>query len=357
MVGSVPLSLREFKIVFERALKSFLAERIARYRLLTTDPLVLESVHHAAALITSGGKRLRPYLAYLAYRSYGGRSHSAPVDVQLFLLLELLHGYLLIQDDVVDRGTTRHGILCLQRFIYKKLPYIKIEGDREHSANGQAFIVADLVCAWMYECIARFVPKGNVSALIELFSTILDEVVVGQLLDIGLVGCKTASRAAITKKTELKTARYSAVGPVALGCLLAGKRRGVFTERFGIPFGMAFQVQDDLLDILGNESVTGKCALSDVREGQHTLFTEYILARGTALQKKQFRSYFGKQFPKKDEPTVRALFITSGAIAHGEKKIQAYVRAAERAVAASPFTAQYKKEWYGLIETIRKRKQ
>jgi geranylgeranyl diphosphate synthase type I len=293
--------IAKFKTRFDRSLGRFLDRKRREMRRLTSDKYILEIVDHAKRLVMGGGKRIRPYLAWMSYREAGGKDSHV---IETLVGLELFHAFALVHDDIMDRGLERHGVPTTHR----------LYGD------GQAILLGDLLFNWSYELIAP--TKGR-----EIFSKMVDEVIVGQMLDVDATRRKKVSDQFIEDKMRLKTASYSFVRPLQFGAALAGKSK-LFSklEKFGLPLGLAFQIQDDLLDITTSSTQLGKSAFNDVKEGQKTAFTQYASRRGFDLSR-----YKNKILTVQDKKKIREIFWNSGAIEYGKGLMEKYFMQAEKA--------------------------
>jgi geranylgeranyl diphosphate synthase type I len=181
--------------------------------------------------------------------------------------------------------------------------------------DGQAILLGDLLFNWAYELIAPTEAR-------DVFTKMVDEVILGQMLDVDAVNRKKVSDRFLEDKMRLKTASYTFIRPLQFGAALAGKRSLFdWCERFGLPLGLAFQIQDDLLDLTASTSTLGKSAFNDIREGQKTVFTQ----RAPQLMK-----YKGKKIGAKEKKEIRSILEKTGAVEFGTKKMETYFARVER---------------------------
>ena len=233
--------------------------------------------------IMAGGKRLRPYLAVLAYEGFGGREHDA--FMRIAGAWELLHNSMLVHDDVIDRDYQRHGQLNVAgqlRQAYQAYP--DAAKSHTHYAGGGAILAGDLLLAGAYHWIATsdFAPEQKLVAT----QTLQDAVFAvggGELLD---------AEAAMLPLAEVdpyliaryKTAQYSVAGPLLCGARLAGADEQTCKQlqELGELVGVAYQLVDDLLGTFGDEGKTGKPVGHDLLEGKRTaLLAEAYVAGST----------------------------------------------------------------------------
>ncbi len=330
-----------FKERFDRALIRFLDRKMRDMRGLTRDAHIRSVVGHARTLSIAGGKRIRPYLAYTAYRAAGGRN---PGIIDMLVGLELFHVFALVHDDIMDRGATRHGV---------ETAHVKF-------GDAQAILVGDLLFNWAAEIIAP--TKGQ-----PIFAKMVDEVILGQMLDVDAVRRSRVTDAFIEEKMRLKTASYSFIRPMQFGTALArtspsptsgrrargGDRMFSFCEDFGLALGLAFQIQDDLLDLTGSSKQLGKSVMNDVREGQKTIFSQRVGRR--AQRRKVLEKMKGKMLTAGDRAKLTKMFEASGAIEEGKKIMEGYFEEAERVVRASAFSKKQQVPFLEIIGYIRAR--
>jgi geranylgeranyl diphosphate synthase type I len=256
-----------------------------------------------------------------------------------------VHVFALIHDDIMDDATTRHGVDCAHAVFEKT--YGKKTGE------SIAILLGDLVFAWSYECLARYGaqhPETRVAVEKE-FATLISEVTHGQILDVLSPLDALWSLDQIIEKMTLKTARYSFVQPLRIGRAAAGSTDTTFPESFGIPLGIAFQIQDDLLDAQ-QSTETGKSSFTDIQTRQQTVLSWYMQTHATAEQKAHFLAYYGKPHLTTDATeTLAQLLETSGARAHTAALAQEYFAKA-RVVATSEHAL-----WSAVVDMVEKRKK
>jgi geranylgeranyl pyrophosphate synthase len=209
-------------------------------------PVFRDAVAH---LFTTPGKLLRPTLVFLSSRFGPGQDRE--VVLNLAESLELVHTASLVHDDVIDRAALRRGI---------KTVNAKWNDD-------VALVVGDYLFAKAY-ALAAVLPRPEVIAIVAQ--------TVFALCD-GELGEITGTRALPTEQTyldriELKTASLYAASSQG-AALLADAEPDVVAAlgRFGTNLGMAFQITDDILDLVGDESELGKTVGRDLLEAMPTL--------------------------------------------------------------------------------------
>lgn len=350
-------TIEEFKNKFDPILEDFLNKRIELFLKDTNDPFVSDFVKYSKTLTLSGGKRLRPYIAYLMYLNSGGKDIESAM--KLFVAFEVFHIFALMHDDIMDKQTKRHGVSTLHTYVLEKLKNDKRVGDIQNVANAQGVLVGDLFFSWALEIFLdnNNFPRENLNKAHDYFYKMVDEVCLGQILDIDMTTRNDASENIINEKTRLKTSRYTFVRPAQIGAHLANPNNDLddFLERLGTSLGLAFQIQDDLLDIIGDPKVLNKNIFADIEERQHTFFTNYIFEKGDDTQKEQLKKLLGKKLEDKDYIEIKKLFTDSGAIEEGKKIIEEYLTKSQGLIKNSGLNDDSKSSFLNLISLIRKR--
>ncbi|MBI2268437.1 MAG: polyprenyl synthetase family protein [Candidatus Blackburnbacteria bacterium] len=268
-----------------------------------------------------GGKRIRAGLVKLGYESCNKRATNSLLPVSA--AIEILHGSILIHDDIADQDEIRHGNPTVHKVYeaHHKKNYKK--GDSAHYGESMSIIVGD---TGLYEApflisTSKF-PEGlKIKALNHLFKYFIDTAY-GELLDIDL-----GYRAKITEKEimsiyTLKTAWYTICGPLQVGAILAGANSAHVKrfENYAIPLGIAFQIQDDILGIFGDEGKTGKSAASDIKEGKNTLLYTQAIKKGAPKQQRRLQSLWGdRNLTASEIEEARQIVVNSGSLKYCQK--------------------------------------
>jgi geranylgeranyl diphosphate synthase type I len=213
------------------------------------------------------GKRIRPVLCLLACQSAGGQAEQA---LPAAAAIELLHNFSLIHDDIEDNSPTRRG-----RATVWKLWGVP-----------QATNAGDGMFAIAHQALERLEQAGVDSARIlrtqAMFNRTCLQLTHGQHLDIEF---ETRPKVTVDEYMEMIANKTAALigATAAIGALLGGSSRVGHYQAFGRELGLAFQIQDDILGIWGDEAVTGKSAASDLLTRKKTLPVLYGLERSERL--------------------------------------------------------------------------
>jgi len=308
-------------------LGAWLKSRVADARLRGPD---VEAVAEAVRqLALRGGKRMRPVLLAAAYEGCGGPG-SVEAVLAACVALELLQTYLLVHDDWMDGDEVRRGGPSVPAMMRARF-------DGRH-ADAASVLAGDLAAAWARQALLDLdLPPSRVLMAARELGRVEEEVVQGQLLDVGDAAAELAGVEAVH---ALKTASYTARGPVLMGARLAGADEAQVSglAAFAVPLGVAFQLRDDVLGTFGDAGAMGKPSGSDLRAGKRTSLVVEAM-RDTAARRLLDR-VLGHRDADADEVRAAIHRIEAcGARARVDERIGALVeesRAALRGVSLTP---------------------
>jgi len=349
------MEILDFKREFQALLDKALDEKFTEYNRYIQDEEILGLIKHTKPII-SGGKCIRPYLGYMMYQTLGGQNPALIMD--MLVSLELFHAFALIHDDIIDEGKTRHRVSTMHVFVSKRVEKNKMVKNPTHYGHSQAILIGDLLLAWSVARFQQFQTVPYYSQAWQLFYQMIDEVAIGQMLDVNLMTRQETSLDLIETKMRLKTAGYSFVRPMQIGCSLVGKQPSLdqFCLSFGTALGLAFQTQDDILDILANPDILKKSVLSDIKDHQHTFLTQYVLEKGSQQDKEELNLFWGQDFSDTDQKLIVNIFERSGALDYARTKVDEYLARAQQVCAEEKgITEQTRQYLQQLIAYIQKR--
>lgn len=312
-------------------------------------PHIREAVY---SYITRGGKSLRPALAMIACGALGGdESRALPVAAAI----EVYHTWTLVHDDVIDRDSTRRG----QPTVHCEFARRAVDEfgwpphDAEHYGRTIAMLTGDLQQAWSWSLLFDAHLERGVAADVvlrlaqELASQVTPLLVEGEALDVQYSGrARHLSEDQVLDMLWKKTgALYEFAGragaAVALNDADADSPEVQALARFGSLCGAAFQIQDDILGIVGDASQLGKPVGSDIREGKTTLLTLKALERADERQRgRVLRSLGDEAASAEDIAAVAALIRDLGVIDDARDISRQYVSEALAHLAALPDNAR-----------------
>lgn len=279
-------------------------------------------------------KRIRALLVILGYQGFGGRNNREIIKAASFI--ELIHSYLLIHDDIIDRDDLRRGKPTMHKYFEHSVKS-KLSKDKSKLFGiSMAILAGDLCCSLGYEILmkAKFSDKAKARAIEELDNLIFN-VIQGEALDIFAQMSKQTSNKEIYNIYKYKTARYSFGQPLRIGGILAGAGESDLKKisKFAIPLGIAFQIQDDLLGLFGEEKIIGKPAGSDLREGKKTLVLSLVIERCNSEDKKIIHGILGnKNINLKDINKVRNIAQKTNALQTCHWLVRYYINKGKKAL-------------------------
>ena len=227
----------------------------------------------ALAQASHGGKRARPALVLAAYTGFGGSDLELALPVAVSF--ELLHTAFIIHDDVIDRDLTRRGSPNVAgEFTLRAVRHGASIDQARVWATTAAILAGDLALSEAHRAIATLPVAARIRGrLLDLLDRAIFVTAAGELADVtNTVERQPVTMAEILTTLEQKTALYSFEAPLQAGAILAGAPPRALDDlsRYGRLVGVAFQLADDVLGVFGDPAVTGKSALSDLREGKLT---------------------------------------------------------------------------------------
>jgi geranylgeranyl diphosphate synthase type I len=242
--------LQDFKNSFDPILNRYVDAKMAVFLEETTDPFIVGLIAHSKIIIENGGKRIRPYIAYLMYKALGGKENEE--ILKLLICLELFHVFALIHDDVMDRGETRRGIQTIHEYVKEVLEKETTTKDAVHVGNSQAILVGDLLFKWAVQVFEEIkLDDDKLAKVKNYYYKMVDDVILGQIIDVDLSVRENFPQEMIDKKNLLKSASYTFIRPLQIGAALAKTDDGIekFCKDLGLELGLAYQMQDDLMDM------------------------------------------------------------------------------------------------------------
>ncbi len=287
-----------------------------------------------AAVLLSGGKRLRAAFAYWSFRAHGGPAEGPRREaaVRAGAALELFQAAALLHDDVMDKSDTRRGHPTAHRAFQARHADGGWAGDAGHFGVSAAILLGDLclvACQRELSEALELTGPEVAPAARAAFDRMQSEVIVGQYLDV-LVQAEpwgkdpAADEERARAVLRAKSASYSVQTPLVVGALLAGAtpEQVAAVRAAGLPLGEAFQLRDDVLGVFGDPGVTGKPAGDDLREGKRTVLMARTMAGADAAQRRLLAERLGD--PDLDDAAVaalRAAVVDAGALAGVEELI------------------------------------
>ena len=236
-------------------------------------------------LVNSGGKRIRPAICILVAKAF---DYSGNDLIRLASSIELLHTATLIHDDVVDESLMRRGKESIQN-----------KWDNAHGV-----LVGDFVYSKAFQLMASFDNPNIIRALANATNRISE----GEVLQLSLKNKDKLTENQYFEIIDRKTAELFKVSSVTAGILaLCSKDQLESLSQFSTSLGIAFQIQDDILDYYGDEKLTGKKVGKDYQEGKFTLPVITALKNADPKVQKKLLSLFEKKEKNNFEEVLNLL--------------------------------------------------
>lgn len=342
---------KEYTKLIDQNIQIFLDEKLAEYEQYGLPKRIMTMISYLKQNCKTG-KRIRPYLVYLWYKAFWWKQDAE--TIRFSLGLELFHAFALVHDDLMDKGEMRHGEVTCHKYIETLID----TEDAEHLSQSQAILLGDLLFQWGQEVIHDHYDLDPLclQKARENSKDIINETMLWQMMDIDFMARDIiASKEEILMKDRLKTAMYSLAKPMTTGILLAwaSEQQVSYFLELWLYLGTAFQMRDDLRDIILSEAESGKTVFSDIAEGDQTIFTNYILEHWSESDKELLHSLWGKILSTEDKQKLQSMFERSGAIQYGKHEILENLSKAKILLdKAEGLDEEYKQWFYELVELI-----
>ncbi|MBL1213722.1 MAG: polyprenyl synthetase family protein [Ignavibacteriae bacterium] len=265
-------------------------------------------------IITGGGKRLRPFIVLLACKAVGAKfsdAYNAAIGV------EVLHNFTLVHDDIMDNAKIRRG---------RPTTHIKFD-------TNTAILAGDNLIAEAYHSLLKDC-KDNDKLVLDTFTKGITEICEGQSYDKDFENQQKVTideyKTMILKKTAVMVQMCCSIG-AQIG---KGTKKEVRAlENYGRNLGMAFQIQDDLLDIFGDEKEFGKTVGGDLIEGKKTFLFLKAFEKAKGKDLAELKKVITNSGVRKNQiKKYRDLYISLGVIDETEKEVEKYTKYALRSL-------------------------
>jgi geranylgeranyl diphosphate synthase type II len=237
-------------------------------------------------------KGMRPFLCVTTCRAAGGTEDQALLTAAC---IELFQNWILIHDDIEDGSELRRGRPSLHR-----------KYDVALSLNA-----GDALHARMWGTLLlnrETLGSKKTFGVMEEFSTMVNETTEGQHMELGWVAAKRwdLNERDYFEMCRRKTSWYTVASPCRLGAIVAGAKKDVLDDllEFGVKLGVGFQIQDDALNLVGDQKKYGKATSDDILEGKRTLIILHVLQNSAGGEREKLLSIMNKSRPEKSNADV-----------------------------------------------------
>ena len=269
-------------------------------------------------ILESGGKHLRPFLVLISAKAVGGEFNKVR---NAAIAVEVLHNFTLVHDDIMDNSNKRRG----KPTVHKKYDL------------STAILAGDNLIAIAYENLLKDTGNFNQESISTFTEGIID-VCEGQSLDKEFENRTDVTLKEYERMIYKKTAALAEIC-CSIGAQLSGGTRAQIkaVSNFGKYLGMAFQIQDDLLDITAEENEFGKTIGSDLLEGKKTFLFLKAFEKAKGKDKTDLiKVIVRKGIDNSQIEKYKNLYIKLGVITDAEREILKYTKLALRNLSTLP---------------------
>jgi geranylgeranyl diphosphate synthase type I len=333
--------LVKIKSRIEKELAGYIRSLDKQFSLNAVSPVLFGSIKE---FLCRKGKRVRPTLFVLGY--LGFTQKTAPGLYRSAISLELLHDFMLVHDDIIDKSDTRRGQPSMHRMLNN---YLAKKGKIKFDGEDLTIVAGDVMFAMaLHAFLAIKEEKSRKEAALKKLIAAALYTGSGEFLELlsGTVKIEHTKKEQIYRIYDLKTANYTFASPLAIGATLAGadKRQTDILYKYGICLGRAFQIKDDIIGIFGSESETGKSNLTDLQEGKRTLLIWQAYRKSGRKDKLTIKQILSERnVGPQDLFTMRRIIAGSRALDYAKKEVKDLIRIAQRTIQKSRMKPRYKK--------------
>ncbi|MBP6037815.1 MAG: polyprenyl synthetase family protein [Candidatus Saccharimonas sp.] len=290
-----PFTPNSVRFLVDERIKQVINQRIEQAS--DIHPRVTQFWQVILDTILSGGKRMRPYLTVV------GCGQVTDDSIAVAAAQELLHCAMLIHDDIIDKDYVRHGHKNVSGMYLDSYLEFTNKSNAVHFANSAAILAGDALLSEAYQLIHSTNFSSDIKRkLNDEMGRSIFEVIGGELLDVES-SFMTELGIDPVDVYRYKTASYSFIGPLLSGvyCSNYPESLNEGIENIAKNMGIAFQVQDDLIGVFGDEQKTGKSTVSDLKEGKQTILVKYHQKLMNDVQRQRFSASFGNSKSQDDD--------------------------------------------------------
>ena len=254
--------------------------------------------------LASGGKRIRPTLALIAAELFGGKENEV---LPAALALEVFHNFTLLHDDVMDRAQVRRG-----------RPTVHVKWD-----DNTAILSGDQMLIEAYRLLSG-VPADKLPQVLCWFNDMATGICEGQQYDVDFEHSAQVQLADYMKMIELKTSVLLAYA-LKIGGYIAGANAAQQEAlyQYGLHIGLAFQIQDDILDVYGDPKTFGKAIGGDICCNKKTFLLLTALSKADAASKAELNRWLAISDRDQEKiAAVTALYDRLGVRAEAESVME-----------------------------------
>ena len=319
--------LLKIKNRIDKELKHYIRSIDTLYSLNRISPLLFRVIRD---FISREGKRIRPILFVVGYLGFAKKA--APGLYRSAISLELLHDFMLIHDDIIDKSETRRKKPSMHTMLNSYLL-----NNKSAKFNGQdlSIVAGDVLYAL---ALHSFLSVKEDMQRKEMALKKLIEAAIytgsGEFIELlyGIKNIDKIKKEDIYKIYDFKTANYTFASPLSMGAILAGAKKSQIIKLFqyGIYLGRAFQIKDDVLGMFGTQAKIGKSNFTDLREAKKTILIWHAYNNASKENKLAMKRILSKiNIDKQDLLRMRKIILASGTLDYVRREINGLIKKAE----------------------------
>ena len=330
----------EIKSKIDRELLKFIRDIDNSYSLSSISPLIFKSIKD---FMLRDGKRVRPILFVVGYLGFA-RKPAAGLYTSA-LSIELLHDFMLVHDDIIDKADTRRSRPSMHKMLDN---YLKGFKDIKFTGEDLSIVVGDIMYALAIRAFLSI--RENMERKERALKKFIEAAIYtgsGEFLELvsSVNDIAKISRESIYKVYDYKTAYYTFASPLATGAILAGadrKQVNILSD-YGLHLGRAFQIKDDILGMFSEERAIGKSALTDLKEAKKTILIWYSFNKTDRGNRLAIRRILSKENATKEDLSVmRKIIKESGSLDYARREVSALLERSQRIISLSTMKPRYK---------------
>lgn len=305
-------------------LKDYLTEKVQEAKEVGR---IAGELIEAYAAMAQLGKKIRGALFVLGYE-LGGKEAGTEI-LKASLAFEHLHAGFLIHDDIMDKDQMRRGLPSIHALFTKRGLALGLKSDIDTYGISMGILAG---CAAYFYALQTIVRSGlaaeDMRLCMDMFVEYALRVDYGQALDVTNISLQSMDEQEILNILKYKSAEYTGVMPLIIGASLGGIKgeKLIAITEYGLAFGWAFQLQDDILGLIGKEEDLGKPVGSDIVEGKNTLIVLHCYRNASEKEREFMLRVLGnKQATPQEVEALVELIKHKGSVEYALNKGWEYV--------------------------------
>jgi len=336
-------NLMLYKKTIDKELSVFFKEQLAEAQKI--DRTSYQVIKALEDFNLRGGKRLRASLTFYAFKCFSKQKPDRKI-IRASVVMELVQSFLLIHDDIIDRDSLRRGGSTIHKIFEeigeKNFHFDKNLEERKHFGRAMAILAGD-ICASLANILLFETEIKNKSEIIYEINKVIRDTNFGQVIDLRNGYSDKFTKNTALKIYKLKTANYSIEIPIKIGAILAGasKKELIKIKEYAEPLGIAYNIQDDLLELFGKNKKFGKPMGSDLKEGKKTLIVLKTLEKATKEEIVFIKEKLGDaKMTNKDIEKIKRIMVKTGSLDYCIKYAKKLIKKANKIVAEQNYNKE-----------------